>query len=943
MNAESNSIAHLAAAVADGVPIDWPQEQSTVHAPEDVDAVEQLRILERIAAFHKSAGALSSSVYPQGHAPGVVETPPGSASAPSFEWGPLKVFEPLGSGSFGDVYRAWDTSLGREVALKLLRYRIPAPPAAEAIVTEGRLLARVRHPNVMAVYGAHAAGGRVGIWGELLKGRTLAQIVQQDGPLSAAEAALVADNVCRALTAIHRAGLLHRDIKAQNVMREAGGRIVVMDFGLGRDLDAALAEGPDLAGTPAYLAPELFKGARASVQSDIYAIGVMMFFLVTGGMPVSGKNMAEIAANHDRGKRKHLQDLRSDLPATFVQVVERALAADPQTRFESAGAMQAAISAIGQALPFERERVGARRRRTTAVTALGAAGLLALAGILLAPREGQPPYADSVFLTLAPPAGVVLTEGSRNVPAISPDGRHVAFVATGKDGVSQLWIRALAESTARPIARSVNAGSPFWAPDSQWLAYFNADGLQRVSLSGARSEVLSQLWENRGGAWGADGTLLFVPNPHSGLKRLSGSGAEEPVTEPDATRGEVGHFWPQFLPDGKRFIYFSLSMDERVRGIYLGALDRTPSRRLLAADASAVYGNGHLLYVRDGSLFAHAFDVDQGVLTGQPVPLLEQVNATEDYQSAVAVSQNGTLVCAPRQVRQLTWYDLKGWATESVAEADKFRNPALSFDGTLLAVQWYRDSISEIRVYDLALSGFKTIVNAADAQFPVWGPGSALALAAFASGRQDLFKGDPRTVLAPSLLFRSAFNKMPTDWTRDGGLLAFTEYDPDTRYDVWLLSLQGRPDAKPVVRTKGNDVSARFSPNGRLLAYASRTGGDPAEIYVKDLGTEGPGHQVSTGGGYDPVWRSDTELLYLSPRGTLMQVSVAATRTGSPVPVRLFQTAVDTPGTSRNHYAFDSARSRLLFASPVDDSRNRRFSVVIGWPALAGRNRQTAN
>lgn len=946
MTADSDPLSHLAAAVADGAPIDWPHEQSSVREPADVDAVEQLRILERIAAFHKSASGLASVPdAPSGAGRDLPAAPPApppaSSGVPAFEWGPLKVFETLGSGSFGDVYRAWDTSLGRAVALKLLRARVPTSPDVEAIVNEGRLLARVRHPNVMAVYGAQAAGGRVGIWSEFLTGRTLAEIVQDDGPLSAQEAALFAENVCRALTAIHRAGLLHRDIKAQNVMREAGGRIVVMDFGLGRDLDAPLPEGgSELAGTPAYLAPELFTGARASAQTDVYAVGVLMFFLVTGQMPVSGRNMPEIAANHRAGKRRHLQDLRSDLPATFVQVVERALAGDAQSRFESAGAMQAAISGIGQAMSVDRKEEG-RLGRATILAAVGVTALIAAAVILLASRVGERPATDPVFLELAPPPGTTLTEGARNVPAISPDGRHVAFVATSKEGVTQLWMRELGEPHARPIAGSENAGSPFWAPDSQWLAYFNNRGLQRVSLSGARSEVLSALWENRGGTWGKDGTLLFAPNPHSGLQRLTGSGAIEAVTEPDAARGEIGHFWPQFLPDGRRFLFFVLSIDERIRGVYLGTLDRSPPRRLLFTDASALYADGHLLYVRDGTLFAHPFNVDGGSLTGQPVPLVEQVNATEDYQSAVAVSKNGTLLFAPTHVRRLAWYNLQGFELGSIAEADKFRNPALSADGTRLAVQCYRDSVSEIRVFDLQRKSVRAIPHVDDAQFPVWGPGGVLALSGYGNGRQDVFKADPLSEQPPSLLFRSALNKMPTDWTRDGRVLAYTEFNDEGNYDVWLLSLDGTAAARPLVKTKANDASARFSPNGRLIAYVSKIGTDPAEVYVKDLRSSDPGRLVSRSGGYDPVWRSDTNLLYLNPGGTLMQVSVHDSRrlaVGEPVP--LFKTPIDTPGTARNHYAFDAAGNRVLIAAPIDEARNRRFSALIGWPVLASRMRK---
>src|SRR5205085_158987 len=246
--------------------------------------------------------------------------------APLFTWGSLRVLELIGSGAYGDVYRAWEPSVDREVALKLLRPNASrGGTPSEALVKEGQLLARIRHANVVAVYGAMRLEDRVGIWGELLHGRTLDEMVRLNGPMSAQEAGIVVDAVCRALSAVHRAGLLHRDIKAQNVMREAGGRIVLMDFGLGREL-ALTGPGLELAGTPAYLAPELFRGEPASVQSDIYSVGVLLFHLVTGRFPVESDSMAALSAQHAKGDRIRLQDLRSDLSASFAQVVERALA-----------------------------------------------------------------------------------------------------------------------------------------------------------------------------------------------------------------------------------------------------------------------------------------------------------------------------------------------------------------------------------------------------------------------------------------------------------------------------------------------------------------------------------------------------------------------------------------------------------------------------------------
>jgi len=328
---DPDDIVDIASQVADGEPVDWPSARGRVDG-DSRDDVEQLRVIAEIARVHRD---LLGDVAPTASA--LAQSPDG------VPWGPLLVFEKLGSGAFGEVFRAWDASLQREVALKLLRNRDRDAGAGDAAVEEGQRLARVSHPNVMAVYGAQRVGRQVGIWGELLRGKTLAALIADQGPMSADETLIAGECICRALAAVHRGGMLHRDVKAQNVFREKGGRLVLMDFGLGRELDASASPG-DLSGTPVYLAPELFAGGIASFQSDIYSLGVLLFFLVTGAFPVSGASLDDIKRAHREGHRARLQDLRPELPRQFVQVVERALDPDPAKRYQSAGAMQTALA-----------------------------------------------------------------------------------------------------------------------------------------------------------------------------------------------------------------------------------------------------------------------------------------------------------------------------------------------------------------------------------------------------------------------------------------------------------------------------------------------------------------------------------------------------------------------------------------------------------------------
>lgn len=371
----------LSEAVADGAPIDWDRVQSLEISDVDRVVVEQLRILAEISTVHRTDEVSESGA--ETHSTTVPVTP-----ADAVPWGSLLILSELGGGSFGDVYRALDPRLQREVALKVLRRTDHSAQAAH-VVAEARLLARVHHPNVVTVHGADVVNGEVGLWMELLHGRTLASWVATDGPLGGQEAALIGAALCRALAAVHQAGLLHRDVKAQNVMREAGGRVVLMDFGAVHDLvDQTTAARP--VGTPVYLAPEVLAGRPASVASDVYSLGVLLFFLTTGRYPAMAASIDELRSVHQQGALTELRDLRPDLPAEFVEVVSRALASDPRARYESAGRFeQALLRTVSHSEPEMRAAHDApaadehrwRRVLRTAVTgALIVAAALAVAG-----------------------------------------------------------------------------------------------------------------------------------------------------------------------------------------------------------------------------------------------------------------------------------------------------------------------------------------------------------------------------------------------------------------------------------------------------------------------------------------------------------------------------------------------------------------------------------
>jgi serine/threonine protein kinase/Tol biopolymer transport system component len=933
---EDGPLLDLAAAVADGRAPTWGEVSS-----DEADLpVLEMQIIAEVARLYRER-----RLSPEQEATSSLnaEPPAGRSSADAaVEWGNLIILERLGAGAHGDVFRAWDPQLGREVALKLLRMRARESGGAEAVIREGQLLARVRHPNVMAVYGARAVDGKVGIWSEFLRGRTLAQIVRDDGPLGAQEALVLIDSVCSALAAAHRAGLLHRDVKAQNVMREYGGRVALMDFGLGRERDAiSQSSGHEIAGTPLYLAPELFGGQCASVQSDIYSVGVLMFFLVTNSYPVLGGSLDEIVAGHRAGLRQRLRDLRPELPAAFVLIVERALDPDPRRRFESCGALQAALSAA-----VRPEGPPAWTEAQVPRPAWGRVALTALLASILAgslawwATRSQPKRSTPLTFGIAPPPGGRFIESSRNVGVVSPDGEHVAFVATDEGGTSRLWVRPFRSHDAIAIPDSDSATNPFWAPDGKQVAFFAREGLRRVSLGGVRSETIAPATENRGGSWSTQGVILVAPGPRQGLYRVNAAGgALEPVIAPDRGSGQIGFMWPQFLPDGHRFIHFVLSNDEHVRGVYLGSLSGEAPRRLLASDASAVFAGGYLFFVRDGDLCAQALDVSAGRLEGVPARLLQGVATTRAFRSAVDAADSVLVYSASgaTDTSELRWYDRTGRKLGLIASAANYRNPALSADGRYLAVQQYRDTLSDLRVLDLQRGGSVRIAHAPTVAFPTWSAQGTLAFSSSDSGWLDIYVTSLGAKEKPKPLILSNSDKMPTGWSPDGRFLAYADLPAGGSYDLWVVLVEDPEKRIAILGTSANEYGGRFSPDGRWLAYVSSDSGHPEVSVIRFPGGT-RSRPVSVSGGADPQWESSNRLSFLDPLGRLMEAEIPATdeQPISP-PQVVFQTDVVTPTSSRNHYAWDGASGRLVLNNPVALAGQPRLAAVVNWAELLSK------
>lgn len=922
---EARLLIELAGGVADGRDPEWPAPSGTPEAA----AISELRVIADIARVHRERlDPLISSDGAPLPSSWTTQAPEPAA------WAHLKILARLGSGGFGDVYHAWDTNLGRDVALKLLRPRPGRTLRPESVLKEGQQLARVSHPNIVAVYGAQEIAGRVGIWGELLHGRTLADIIEREGPMSAKEACLCGEAICRALAAAHRQGVLHRDVKAQNVMREKGGRIVLMDFGLGLDVSDA-DEALRLAGSPAYMGPELFRGERPSPQSDVYSLGVLLFFLVTGTVPVTGRSLEEIADKHRRGERRRLQDLRGDLPDRFVRLVDRALAPNPSERFETCGELQSLLVIAGDSVTPVAGRRSQLSSWLIAAAIVVAVVFGAVAAEWLRPAVSGP---AAVTATIEPPPGARFTEGTRNVAVLSPDGRYLAFVAT-LSGESRLWVRTLASGEMRALPDTVSASDPFWSPDSASLAYFSSTGLRSISLGGIRSEGLASAPEERGGTWSRDGVIVFARGPRDGLFSVSSrGGTPQQILSPDHERREIGLLWPHFLADGQRFIFFVWSNDERVRGVYMGRLGSGERTRLFGADTSAIVAGDELLFVRDGVLAAHRFDPDRQQVVGPARLVISGVGTTFTFRTAASASATGLLVYTPPQaadLMQMTWVDPAGNQVQVIDGVGRFRNPAVSADGRYLAVQQYRDSISELRVFDLQRGGQSRIPHPANAEFPAWSRDGRLAFAASDRGWLDIYVLRVDGSVRAERLFESDADKMPNGWSPDGKYLSFTSLGRGGSYDLHVLPVSPPGPPITIADSEYAEADGHFSPDGRRLAYISTASTRP-EVYVRGFPSGTAARRISTHGGVNPAWSSDSSLLYLDLSGQIMRVQVPADeRAPVPAPVAMFKVDLITAGSSRNHFSLAPDATRILVNRPASSSpTTTNLTIIANWPSL---------
>jgi Tol biopolymer transport system component len=888
--------------------------------------------------------------------------------------GPYEIISAIGAGGMGEVYRARDSRLGRDVAIKVLPNAFSADvDRLRRFEQEARAAAALNHPNILAVYDIGTERSAPFIVSELLEGQTLReQLLAGAVPVRRAVGYAIA--IARGLAAAHEKGITHRDLKPENIFITTDDRVKILDFGLAKLLEdrpvagttSALATAPPqteagvVLGTVGYMSPEQVRGLPADHRTDLFALGTVLYELLSGLRAFSRDTAPETMTAILNEDPPDLRAIERPIPPALARIVERCLEKNPHARFQTASDLAFALEGLsdgsGSAKGVAAGPRSERRRREWVAWAIAALLLLTLAPLAYLHVREQPAAPAPIRFQI-PPA--VELAGPGNF-ALSPDGRHLAFFGLGAGGIASVWLRSMDTLEVRPLAGAEVPGNnpvppPFWSPDSKFIAFQGGDGkLKKLDVSGGPSQTLCDLpGVAVGGSWNRDGDII-VGNTEGGLLRVRETGGvAAPLTALDASKKEEFHVLPSFLPDGRHFVYVRVSPSSpEAGGTYIGTLDAKPdeqsAQRVLPYGVGMTYApandsrRGSLLFVHEGTLVAQPFDAKRLALAGNPVPVAERVGSFRDG-GFFSASANDVLVYRTADTDfRVAWFDRQGSLSGRASEPSGFRSVALSPDGArAVASRTNPQDAAKADLWLLDLSrgsgDIRFTFGAGKAESPVWSPDGKRIAFTFNNSlvHQKLTSGDEgETELLQS---PSATSVKANGWSPDGRFLLYAAIGTmATKWDIWVLPSDGRKPV-PFVRTEFDEEQGRFSPDGRWVAYVSNQS-SASDVYVRAFAPDfrggsasvGSSMMVSRGGGTDPRWRSDGhELFYLAPNGKMIAVEVKAGqefRVGTPAP--LFQIP---PGAILGDVAADG--KRFLFVTPAGQSASAPFTVVLNWMA----------
>jgi eukaryotic-like serine/threonine-protein kinase len=876
------------------------------------------------------------------------------------------------AGAMGEVYCATDTRLDRRVAIKVLPRETAGDPVRRArFAREARALSGLSHPHICPIYDLGEHAGLPFFVMEHLDGETLAQRLAR-GPLAVADAVRVATEMAGALDHAHRRGIVHRDLKPANVILTADGA-KLLDFGLARAAapigrggaphrpsrlaTESLTEDGAILGTTQYMSPEQLEGMETDGRADIFALGAILFEMITSRPPFEADSKAGVIAAILERTPPAMAARRSPDPADAVppqleRIVARCLARRPDDRWQTANDLKEALTWFTSGLAETAENTNRQWSRWPgpwyARWTMAVLLVLAFAVTVSAIWRRTPAARETWFALTAPEDGTF--DPSSAFLTVSPDGNHLAFVASSREGGSALWIRPRNAVVARQLPDTAGAYQPFWSHDSRFIAFGVGRELKRIEVSTGIVQKLSDTVV-AAGAWNRDGVIVLAPGPNErrlgamGLYRVPlAGGTPTPLTVPDVARAETSHGWPHFLPDGRRFLYLARSNDPAHDGtVAVGSLDSSRRVDLFESDSHVVYASGHLVFMQGRRLVAQPFDVDTLRRKGEPVTIATDVERNaRSRRGAFAVSERGVLAYRRMGLTQMVWIDRRGDVLGSLGEPAHYSNPALSPDGERLAVERADPRVGQSDVWIFEVhSGLASRFTHTGAERPLWYPRpDRIVVRAGANGgraRTSAFilrvtAGDDEDDILLSDL--SPFDS-PVSWSSGGRELIYSKLDPRSAPALWMLPLSGDRKSVPVARPPYGEVHGQVSPDGRWLAYVSNETGR-YQVYVRPFPSGEGKWPISSGGGIEPVWRADgRELFYLAGDGYLMSVPVnSADGFRALEPTRLFRTAMSSimnAAYTRNQYVASADGQRFLVIQPAETPP--AVTVIIDWTA----------
>lgn len=883
--------------------------------------------------------------------------------------GRYEIRSKVGEGGMGEVYAGRDTQLGRDVAVKVLPTLVSTDPdRLRRFEQEACAASALNHPNILIVHDIGAHDGMTYVVSELLEGETLRKAIGGTA-LGQRRAIDYASQIANGLAAAHEKGIIHRDLKPDNIFVTNDGRVKILDFGLAKlmqtDGNQLQTDVPTrrvdtdpgvVMGTVGYMSPEQLKGRTVDQRSDIFSFGAILYEMLSGRRAFHGQSAAETISAVLKEDPPELSDTNKTVSQALERLVNHCLEKNPEARFHSARDVAFALEGLSGSAVVPNDRTTGRSFIPTAFRvgqwlpwAVAAVGLL-VAGLTLAWTYFRQQRTDAWPIE-AMRFSIAMPEKSSipGLPLISPDGRYVVIRLNTDDGKELLWLRALGSLDARALVGTDSGTQPFWSPDGRSIGFFANGKLKRIDVSGGVTQIVCDAPSNPSGAWSRDGTIIFSHGVGSGLYRVPADGGTPvQLTAVEASRNEIEHIWPYFLPDGRHFLFLARNAQPENSAIYVGALDSKMTTRLLQAHSSMAYASpGYVLFVRENTLMAQGFDPQALQLKGDAFSVAEQtVRNPNQGRAMFSVSENGVLVFRSGAINsnQLIWFDRSGKQLSVLTPAGGYYNaPALSPDEKKIAISRLdrqTGAAADIWLMELERgTQMRVTTDPASDYFPSWSPnGDRVTFVSTRNGMTSIYQKLSNATSPEESLVSSAELKYNPHASPDGQSIIYAQLNPKTNVDLYLLSLSGERKSTSFVQTDFIEAQPRFSPNGRWIAYISNETGQ-FEVYVERFPATGAKVAISIGGGSQPQWRADgRELYYYAPDRKLMAVEVNGEGTTFKVgearplfPIRVIGSDQSFPGNG--YYTVTHDGKRILVTSLAEATERQQINVILNWAA----------